>query len=127
MPETIFISHSSKDDDTISRLHDELERLTGAEIWVDHKDIKPGDNWQERIDLALRECDYLILAISPDSIASKEVQAEWRYALVINLKVLPVIIREASKEEIPSRLHTINWLMLRSEAEWQSHSGDSEG
>jgi len=69
----IFVSHASKDDDTVTRLHDELEAATGRNLWVDHKDIPPGANWQIAIDQTLRETDTMLLVISRSPLPSRRI------------------------------------------------------
>jgi hypothetical protein len=66
MPPTLFVSHSSKDDDAVTRLHDALT-AAGVDAWVDHKDILPGHNFDTSVQNALNACDAGLLALSPDS------------------------------------------------------------
>ncbi|HEX2621972.1 MAG TPA: toll/interleukin-1 receptor domain-containing protein, partial [Phototrophicaceae bacterium] len=111
MPD-IFISHATKDDETITKIHDELERATGREMWVDHVDIKPGMNWQEAIETALYQCPDLLLVISRASMDSVEVMAEWRGALTYHHRLLLAVIDDIPLEKIPSRLRLIQWINL---------------
>jgi tetratricopeptide (TPR) repeat protein len=103
MPD-VFISHSSNDDTIVTEIHDELQKLTRVEIWVDHKDIPAGAIWEEEIERALRECPYLLLVISRESIQSKEVRAEWRAAITFSHKLLLVVIDDIPTTDIPPRL-----------------------
>ena len=90
MPALIFLSHSSKDDDTVTRIHDAIEAATGEDVWVDHKDIKGADYWQESIDTALADCTHMLVMLSKDSVISREVTTEWRDALLRNKPLLPL-------------------------------------
>jgi len=114
----IFVSHASKDDEPVTRLHDELETATGRNLWVDHKDIAPGANWQIAIDKTLRETDAMLLVISRNSANREEVMAEWRDALLRNHKLLIAIIDDIPLEDIPSRLRIIQIVNLQ--ADWNA-------
>ena len=112
----IFVSHSSKDDDTVTRIHDALEATTGREVWVDHQDIPPGADWQTAIDTSLRDCESLLLVLSRHSAASKEVTAEWRDALLRGKTVYVAIIDDLPIEDMSSRLRLIQSVNLH--ADW---------
>ncbi|MBL8156566.1 MAG: toll/interleukin-1 receptor domain-containing protein, partial [Anaerolineae bacterium] len=113
---TVFISHASADDAPITRLHDALEDATKLDLWVDHRDLEAGDEWQAEIDAALRACPYVIVVLSQKAIASREVTAEWRYALGCGKRLLVVLLEDLPLDQIPYRLHTIQWVKLH--ADW---------
>jgi len=68
---TIFISHSTKDDDHINRIADTLENA-GHSVWVDHrKGIKPGvPSWDMTIREAISTCDIGVFVMSEHSLDS---------------------------------------------------------
>src|SRR5690554_561329 len=96
----IFISHASADDEIVTRLHDALETMTGLNLWVDHRDIALGADWQSEIDTALRVCPDVLLVLSRHSVQSREVIAEWRAALTLNRRLLIVIIDDVPPQDI---------------------------
>ena len=104
----VFIAYSRKDRRFVDRLAADL-REAGVPVWRDVDDI-PTDvaantvSWRNAVDHALRECTHMIVVISPDSVASPEVQAEWNYFLSQGRPVYPLLIRDA---EIPYRLYTL--------------------
>ncbi len=106
MPD-VFISHSTRDDARVTELHDQLEAATGRDMWVDHKDIKPSDNWQVEIDRNLREMKALLLALSRHSAGSAEVTAEWRDALLRRIPLYVAVLDDIPLEDIPPRLRLI--------------------
>ncbi|MBZ0292411.1 MAG: toll/interleukin-1 receptor domain-containing protein, partial [Anaerolineae bacterium] len=116
MPD-VFISHATADDEVVSELHDELEARTGVEMWVDHKDIKPGENWQNKIESALKTCPYLLMVVSRNAVKSDEVTAEWRAALTYNHALLLAIIDDVPHEDIPARLRLHQWVDLQTDRE----------
>jgi tetratricopeptide (TPR) repeat protein len=108
----IFVSHTTADDDVVSRLHDALEAATGQNLWVDHKDILPGENWQNKIETALAGASRMLVALSASSAASNEVLAEWRDAMLRGIPVIPILIEELPLTTIPSRLRLNQFVRL---------------
>ncbi len=116
----VFLSHATADDAVIDRLHDALEAATSVNIWVDHRDILPGDEWQTAIERALREAPYLLVALSRQSFNRIEVISEWRAALTYGHALLPVLLDDLPYEDIPYRLRQIQHVALRTAAEWDA-------
>jgi tetratricopeptide (TPR) repeat protein len=109
----IFVSHATADDDTVTRIHDQLEAATGHDLWVDHKDIpKSGVNWQDAIDNALRDSDALLLVLSKNGVNRPEITSEWRDALFRNNTVYLAVIDDVSPLDIPARLRILTWVEL---------------
>lgn len=70
----IFVSHSHQDDRFTRRLVTDLTRA-GADVWVDKVGINHG-NFMQVIDEALGQCEWLVLVLTPNAIASEHVKAE---------------------------------------------------
>ncbi len=110
----VFMCYSRKDEVFVGRLANDL-RARGVVVWRDVDDI-PNDiasnttGWRGAVDKALRDCTHLIMVLSPDSVASPEVTAEWNYALLNQRPVIPVLHREC---EIPYRLYSLNYWDVR--------------
>ncbi len=105
----VFISYSRKDAAFVERLYADL-KSNNINAWVDTYKISPGQNWDRTIHDALENASALILVISPDSMASQNVHAEYLYALEMDKPVLPIVVREAS---IPLQLRLLQYLDFR--------------
>jgi formylglycine-generating enzyme required for sulfatase activity len=70
----IFVSHSHTDDGVTERLVADL-RQAGADAWMDTTDLGAG-NFQQRINDALAECDWFVLVLTRDALASLWVRQE---------------------------------------------------
>jgi tetratricopeptide (TPR) repeat protein len=70
----IFMSYSHQDAAFTQRLVGDLKQA-GAEVWYDVIGIDQGD-FMQRIDDALRHCDWLVLVLSEAALASPYVQME---------------------------------------------------
>lgn len=95
----VFISYSRKDSAYVYELAKQLIDV-GVEIWID-RDIAPGRHWDRNIEEALNDCESMIVVLSPDSVASENVQDEWSYYLEQRKNVYPFVLRNCN---IPFRL-----------------------
>src|SRR5688572_29297140 len=101
----VFISHSTKDNEPVERI---AERLTkdGHDVWVDTLKLRPGDNFQKKIEEGLHEAEALIVVISENSIHSRWAQQEFSTIALQQLskreqRVIPIRI---DRSEVPSYL-----------------------
>jgi formylglycine-generating enzyme required for sulfatase activity len=70
----IFVSHSHKDDAFTERLVEDLCKA-GADAWMDKTDLGAG-NFQQRISEALADCEWFVLVLTRDALASPWVRQE---------------------------------------------------
>jgi formylglycine-generating enzyme required for sulfatase activity len=100
----IFVSYSRKDRDITQRLVSDLHQ-SGAEVWVDVDGIQSG-NFMQAIDKALAACDWMVLVLSPNAIASDYVPQETYTALHrvqqgYMKAVIPVLVAACRPGSIP--------------------------
>lgn len=93
----IFISYSRQDQEFALRLATSL-RETGVDVWIDLEDIPAGMKWSSAIQEGLDSAELMIVIISPDSMASRNVEDEWQYYLDNHKPVIPVLLQ-------PSKIH----------------------
>ena len=97
---SVFISYSRRD-------YYFAESLTFALIqrdvaaWLDVKDLRPGVDWEERLESAIDTASHLVLVASPDSLRSPHVAAEWKRALA---RGIPVIVAHLRGNNVPPEL-----------------------
>jgi len=96
----VFISHAWKDKALVKRLEAELN-AAGAEVWVDLKNIHPGDSLTERISDGLRWCNTFLLIWSDTASRSPWVNKELKNAISLHKKIIPCRL---GKTELPSIL-----------------------
>jgi toxoflavin biosynthesis protein ToxD len=70
----IFVSHSHKDDTFTERLVADL-RQAGADAWMDKTDLGAG-NFQQHISDALADCEWFVLVLTREALASPWVRQE---------------------------------------------------
>ncbi|MBK9924582.1 MAG: toll/interleukin-1 receptor domain-containing protein [Anaerolineales bacterium] len=102
----IFISYSRKDIDFARKLAGDLE-TAGYDAWWDITDLQGGDDWVKTIPNAIAESQYVIVVLTPNSIASEWVQKEYTQALTLHKKIIPIMLVPCS---VPFALNTINFV-----------------
>lgn len=66
---------------------------SGRKIWLDQNYIEGGNDWLDAIGEALDVCDVLLLVMSPQSLASKYVKMEYRYFLLNQKPIVPIVFQ----------------------------------
>ena len=104
--EQIFISYSRKDKEFVTSLEEDL-RAANINTWIDLSGIPAGDHWDRVIQDAIRESRFLVVILSPDSVASDNVLNEVDLALELEIPILPLLYRDC---EIPLQLRRKNYI-----------------
>lgn len=104
----IFLSYSHQDGDFCNKLADELGNV-GHDIWIDKRKLKGGDIWDKVVRTAIEACDCVIVALSPASVASDNVRAEWGFAREKAKMLIPIQYRGCEVPILLRPLQTINF------------------
>lgn len=113
----IFISYSRKDIAFIEQLAVDL-KFAGLDAWYDLSGLEGGARWSKEIEKAIRASEYVIVVLSPDSVASIWVEEEILYARNLKRKIVPLLYKPC---EIPLGFHTINFIDVRDGRYWQNY------
>ena len=97
---SVFISYSRKDYYFAESLTFSLIQRDVA-AWLDVKDLRPGVDWEERLESAIDTASHLVLVASPDSLRSPHVTVEWKRALD---RGIPVIVAHLRGNNVPPEL-----------------------
>lgn len=103
----LFISHSSKNKAFVRDLALDLESL-GHAIWLDEWEIKVGECIVTKVQEGLDSADYVILVLTPESVASGWVEREWKSKYWAEIEagkvmLLPVLLEKC---DIPALIKT---------------------
>jgi hypothetical protein len=89
----VFLSHSSRDRRSLSRLREMLIQKTGDTIDFflssDGQSIKLGRNWVHRVEEALQKARIMFVFITPNSIGSSWMLFESGFAYSKRIRVIP--------------------------------------
>lgn len=99
----IFFSYARENSKFVLKLAKDL-RMTGANIWLDQLDIEVGDRWDQSIHEALKNCETLLVILTPESVNSQNVMDEVSYALEEGKQVMPIL---HSKCDVPFRVRRL--------------------
>ena len=88
----IFISYSRKDLSFVEQLAADLKNA-GFDVWYDISGISGGAAWKVAIEDALRNSQFVLVVLSPESVASEWVDREFLFASQLNRKVIPLMYR----------------------------------
>jgi len=110
----IFISHASADKGVARQIAMALEK-SGVSVWFDEQELLLGNSLANVISDAISSSDYMLVLLSPQSVASRWVQQELSAAYARELDrrditIIPVLIADC---EIPSLLASKQYLDLR--------------
>jgi len=113
----IFISYSHKDEDVVLTIADGIEDYLNAktkihDIWLDQWKMRAGGWISDQLHLGLEESNFLILAVSQNSLGSKAVAVEWKKKFSEKIKsgkdtVFPFLIDDTRFEDLPGFLSEI--------------------
>ncbi len=100
---TIFISYTHADSAFVDRLDADL-RTQGFDTWVDRERLVAGLRWRRELQEAVERAQVLLIVLSPEAVASQNVQIEYDYALDLGKVVIPVYYRQCN---VPMELRAI--------------------
>jgi hypothetical protein len=101
-PKEVFLSHSSQDREITQRIAVTL-RNHGIPVWYSATNIRGAQQWQDEIGRALKRCDFFIVLLSNQSIASEWVKRELSYALShgqYTENILPISLEQCDFESL---------------------------
>jgi tetratricopeptide (TPR) repeat protein len=106
-PVSVFISYSREDSSFVDRLEADLQART-FRTWVDRRRLEGGQDWLDKIQQAIEQCDVLLVVLSPNAVASEYVRMEYRHARRKGKLVIPLEYKMC--KEVPMDLNHIQWV-----------------
>jgi hypothetical protein len=103
--ERLFLSYSGVDGAEFSlQLADALEAAPPYyRVWMYKRDLRPGRDWDEQVEEAIRSCGWLLFVMTKDSVRADSVcKQEWTRALKYRKPVIPLLVD--TEAEMPFRL-----------------------
>jgi len=102
----VFISYAQRDGPFVNLLTKNFRRLK-LDTWRDIEKLKPGEDWQQRIDDGLRAAGAVVVVLSRQAIKSQYVAYEWAFAIGAEIPIVPIMIDRLSIAQIHPRLADI--------------------
>ena len=88
----VFISYRKKDNefDLLERMVGYILKATDCAVWYDSS-LTPGENYDEEISIALKECDAVVLLLTKDVLSSDYIwNIEIKRAVEYKKGIIPV-------------------------------------
>ena|ERR1051326_2043539 len=112
-----FLSHSHDDADWVQQLAQRLEDECGFKTWLDRWLLVPGGSWQQEMALGLDQavsCVVCVGATTPSGWFLQEIERALNIqAADVNFRVIPVLLPDASTENVPQFLGLRTWADFR--------------
>lgn len=109
MAKNIFMSYSRREVGFIDDLVRNLEQA-GHEVWLDYCSLIPGRPWQDQIYQGIRNADVILLVVSKASLASQNVEVEWRHVIEQNKRIILLVFEAV---DLPKELEKYEWVDFR--------------
>ena len=110
MKPNLFISYSRREVGFVDDLFGHLEK-EGFPTWLDYRSLVPGKPWEEQIYQGIINANVVLLVVSKASIASDNVEMEWRRVLKEHKKRIILLIFETV--DLPPELENFEWVDFR--------------
>ncbi|MFP4412148.1 toll/interleukin-1 receptor domain-containing protein, partial [Coleofasciculus sp.] len=107
----VIIAYSDADKATMEKIRRSLRRES-ITVWTNTTDIKTGEAFEEAIKRGIEQADNLVYLISPDAVNSTYCQQELDLAVSLHKRIIPVLVRETSVEQIPPVLQGLQYIDL---------------
>ena len=95
---SIFVSYSRKDSKRAEEVVQDLEGV-GYDVWHDTEDIRGGESWRRSIISGISAARVVVVVLSPNSLASANVERELSVAQDKHKQILPISIAPAAIPE----------------------------
>lgn len=99
----VFISYSHSDATWARQFADAL-KAQGVEVWMDALNIRAGERIQEKLERALKESDFLVSLLTPESAKSPNLFFELGAAVAMGKVVVPIVSRGTDAAHVPAHL-----------------------
>ena len=110
MKPSIFISYSRREVGFVDDLYGHLDK-DGYQTWLDYRSLVPGKPWKEQIYQGIEGASVVLLVVSKASIASDNVEMEWKSVLKQKGKRIILLIFETM--DLPPELENFEWVDFR--------------
>lgn len=101
-PKELFLSHSTADQVFVGKVA-LLLRKNGIRVWYSRHHLVGSDRWHDEIGRALRRCDWFLVVLSKNSVASMWVRREVVFALKqrrFQTRIIPLLYKDCSPDRL---------------------------
>lgn len=107
----VFLAHADEDAAVADQVRRSLMRH-GITVWLSQRDIATGTAFQTAINRGIEEADNIVYLLSPEGLASRYCQQELDYAVSLNKRLIPLLVKSVQPEQMPPILRGIQYIDL---------------
>jgi hypothetical protein len=108
----VFLSFADANRDE-ARLIEAKLTAVGQNVFLSPKELRPGDDFADRIRDAIHDSGEVWLLVTPQSLKSEWVTTEWGAAWVLRKIIVPILFR-CDPDDLPARLKRLQCIDLHS-------------
>jgi CHASE2 domain-containing sensor protein len=105
----VFLSYADQDREFMEKIAKTLMRESFT-VWTNKTDIQSGVDFVEAIYRGIEEADNVVYLMSADSLQSEYCQRELNYALSLNKRIIPLLIKDITVELIPAQIRNLQFI-----------------
>ncbi len=121
----VFVSYARENVDVTNQIRKSLN-MKGYTIWIDTRDIKTGDKFEEAIVRGIEQADNVLFFISPHSVISEYCLMELKQVRKHNKRIIPILIEDTPDTDLPKGIAEIQYLNLIDKGETNYNKQVSE-
>ncbi|MEB3180588.1 MAG: TIR domain-containing protein [Nostocaceae cyanobacterium] len=107
----VFLAYAHSDKPVMEKIRNSLRR-SGFTVWTNSTDIQTGEAFEKAIKRGIEQTDNVVYLLSPEAINSEYCQHEFNYAVSLNKRIIPVLVRETPLPQIPNQLRQLQYIDL---------------
>ena len=105
----VFLAYAHSDQPVMEKIRNSLRR-SGFTVWTNSTDIQTGEAFEKAIKRGIEQTDNVVYLLSPEAINSEYCQHEFNYAVSLNKRIIPVLVRETPLPQIPNELRQLQYI-----------------
>jgi hypothetical protein len=108
----VFLSYARADASDLVQSVRSFLAPAGSDAWVDVHDIPAGTDWRTTLDTEIRDCDAMVLILTPKALGSVEVRKEVDAAFEYQKTIIPLLFEQAAAPDWLGRTQYIEFKQL---------------
>jgi WD40 repeat protein len=112
----VFLAYAEADGEAMQLVKKSLWN-SGFTVWTSETDVQTGESFGQAIQRGIEQADNLVYLLSPDSKNSAYCRQELNYALSLNKRIIPILIKETPVQDIAEGLRRLQYIELKPDFE----------
>jgi len=114
-----FVSYARTDKAFVARLVEALEGR-GKDVFIDHDDIRKGEDWWKRILVGIGSSKCVVVVLSPRFAKSETCAKETARAVDQHKRLVPIVCRDVELSELPEAITALDFVFARDEDDFDA-------